>query len=248
MSFLDDALSAAKADLTAKRASGKLHGQAAKPKSIRSKHLADRELLSKWKRQRHKYNEAQSATLRLNEYDLERSSKALEEKTKRYNQMYKSGSDMTLNDEDKDTLLVNFDQKWAEGHRQDSDEEVEEPEAPESEDDIPGIIIRGPHLQSFVPDAAKKDEIWAEDARQAGPVHYDPSFELRDRGSGYINLGRGQDRDKRIDELLETRAETTTIRQKRGFDVDEDVRPNRTAEEEHAKRVAVGGAFLDSLF
>jgi hypothetical protein len=293
--FLSGALSQAKADLSLKRSAGTLYGKStALEKSANSK-----------KPKKEKWLNNRGAVLRakrdggrpesgLSDYDLERSRKAMERKEKEYKKMYNRGTDMALTGDAAENLLIDFDRKWAEGHRQEeSDEEEEDPDDPliEVEDEFgrtrqiresealrhekpevinprPANLIYGRHLQTFNVDAQRKDEIWAEE--EAGrEVHYDPNFEIRQRGAGYINLGRGKDRSVRMDNLDQARSETVSTRLDRGMDgakvavkesqVDADdpefLHPSRrmtegdqkSEAEKNADRARIGGDFLDSL-
>lgn len=241
--FLAGALSQARADLTSKRSSGTLYGGKTKPEGPAKKK-------SKWlttapKAQRAK-SEVQKDSLGLSDYDIERSRKALERKEKEYRKMFNRGTDMGLSGDAADNLLIDFDRKWAEGHRQeDSSDDASMPsddendplievedefgrlkrvrksqalrhERPNISNPRPANLIYGRHLQTFNPDARKKDEIWAEE-EASKEVHYDPNFEIRQRGTGYINLGRGQDRQDRMNDLSDSRDKTVNARQAQGL-------------------------------
>lgn len=245
--FLTGALSAAKADLTSKRASGTAYGRPNKDLLTQKK--------SKWASNRgskeRAKDEGKHSGSGLSAYDLERSRKALERKEREYNRMFNKGTDMALTGDAADNLLIDFDRKWAEGHRQDEsssegaggvdDRASDDEEDPfiEVQDEFgrtrrirksealmherpvlvnarPENLIYGPHLQRFDPDEQKKDAIWAEE-EASKEVHYNPDFEVRQKGAGYINLGRGKEREARMTELSKARTETIEVRKTHGL-------------------------------
>lgn len=289
--FLAGALSAAITDLEAKRSTGESHGSAKRIKvgRVEKKDKA-------WLTNRGAKNRALKdipSTSGLSEFDLERSRKALERKEREYKRMYSKGTDMALTGDAADNLLVNFDRKWAEGHRQGSSDEdepndEEDPfieiqdefgrtrqvrksealrhERPVIENERPATLIHGPHLQRFNPDAAKKDAIWAEE-KAGQEVHYDPTFDLRQRGTGYINLGRGDERTERLNNLEGSRRETLKNRREdvaaerevrdttEPQDFREFVHPSRkhhigadAISSIDEKRAKAGADFLDTIF
>lgn len=235
--FLTDALRAAKQDLETRKSAGRV---AKGTKRVRAGGIEKKD--SKWLSNRGKDSRSQKdneAGTGLSDYDLERSRNALEIKAREYKRMFNKGTDMVLTGDAADNLMVDFDRKWAEGHRQDdSDEredvdEEEDPmieiqdefgrarqirksdalrhERPVVENERPKNLIYGRHLQGFKPDASKKDAIWAEE-KAGREVHYDPNFELRQRGTGYIDLGRGDDRKARMINLKRSREDTLHTR------------------------------------
>lgn len=250
--FLASALSDAKADFESRKSSGGARNSAKRIKVGPAGKKDD-----KWLKN-HKSSQKGQRTVStgpegLSDYDLQRSKKALEAKAREYKRMFNKGTDMGLTGEAADNLMVDFDRKWAEGHRQEEDSdqeglvnEDEDPlieiedefgrtrqirksdalrhERPVIENERPQNLIHGPHLQAFKPDASKKDAIWAEE-NASKEVHYDPNFELRQRGTGYINLGRGDDRKDRMTNLKRSRENTLRTR---GEDFD-DPEVNRTS-------------------
>lgn len=242
--FLAGALSAAKADLDSKRASGTSFGTS--KKVDKASKGQSRWLSNKGAKERAK-TDGKRTEFDLSEYDLERSRKALERKQREYKRMFNKGTDMALTGDAADNLLIDFDRKWAEGHRQDESSEEEKQllsddeedpmieiqdefgrarrirksealihEKPVVENAKPQGLIYGPHLQKFNPDEQKKDAIWEEEKANR-EVHYNPAFEVRQRGAGYINLGRGQERQERLSDLGKTRDATIETREGNGL-------------------------------
>lgn len=315
--FLASALIQAKAELSTKRSAGsalygtKVKGRgSAAPARKKPKWHGDASLLTSTRRQGGKHVVDSSG---LSDYDLERSRKALERKEKQYRKMYRRGTDMALEGDAAENLLIDFDRKYAEGHRmQDSSSEDDDARLPEDDEDDPVIevedefgrarkirksetlrherpvggegptarpaqLIYGRHLQHFDPDAQRKDEIWAEE-EASREVHYDPKFDIRHRGAGYINLGRGQERHGRLTDLSRAHEETLQTRQghrardssdrvtgsstEGGQDPQEadGIHPARKAQVSNtqkstaadvatdAARIKTGEAFLDSIF
>ncbi|CCG84093.1 protein of unknown function [Taphrina deformans PYCC 5710] len=242
--FLAGALSAAKADLATKRAAGTSFGTSKKvDKTTKGQ---PKWMTNKGAKERAK-TDGKKTDFDLSDYDLARSRKALERKQREYRRMFNKGTDMALTGDAADNLLIDFDRKWAEGHRQEassdddrqllSDDE-EDPmmeiqdefgrarrirksevlihEKPVVQNAKPQGLIYGPHLQRFNPDAQKKDAIWEEE-KASREVHYDPAFEVRQRGAGYINLGRGEERRERMEDLESTRDATVKTREGHGL-------------------------------
>lgn len=240
--FLHGALDAAKADVASRRAGKSTQRVPEKKHLSQSQKRKDMTWLSNpGAKDRAKADTVSSSG--LSDYDLERSRKALEKKQRKYNEMFNKGTDMALTGQAADDMLVDFDRKWAEGHRREGD--IEQDFLPNDEEDDdnsmieiqdefgraryirkcdalvherpivenqqPEGLIRGPHLQHFNPDVAKKDAIWLEE-NESKEVHYNPDFEVRQRGTGYINLGRGTARKERMSSLNDLRQKTEATR------------------------------------
>ncbi|ORY87909.1 hypothetical protein BCR37DRAFT_16432 [Protomyces lactucae-debilis] len=170
--------------------------------------------------------------------DLSRSKRALELKAAKYEQMRTKGTDMLLSARDAEELMVDFDRKHYEGHddaytsdvslRSDADPWVEiEDEfgrtrtirqsetvtsVPTSLPKKAQSLIYGPYIQHFAVDSQRKDEIWKEAEQDTGETHYDPNWELRTKGTGYLNLGSGEARVERMQNLQDLRHETIEAR------------------------------------
>lgn len=306
--FLAGALSAAKADFESKRSRASSQ-RADKLSSGERKTDSGRKQKSKWLSNPGAEKRARlesTSSSGLSEIDLQRSRKALERKEREYKRMFNKGTDMALTGDAAENLMVDFDRKWAEGHRQElSSEDEQNPldededpmidiqdefgrtrkirkseallhEKPVVENERPQSLIYGHHIQRFNPDAEKKNAIWAEE-EASREIHYDPNFDLRQRGTGYINLGSGQDRKLRMDNLKDIRRETVDVRQNDDQPVSQEVadpvpaapiitldtkasgyiHPSRKHQlhleddddeaAKNAKRSQAGAAFLDNL-
>ena len=85
-------------------------------------------------------------------------------------------------------------------------------------------VIRGPgmhHNPVYKPDEDRIAKIREAAKETPLEVHWNPKGDNRQKGAGWIDLGQGQERDKKFAQLGASRQETKRVRQETGADTEE---------------------------